>query len=136
MRYQNKVFAFVFVLVIIFCTSCASNEETSTTSTTTALEKNTYVCREIAHPKNNKASDLGWGESMVNSPGSFTIMTGAFPAAGVSHCTKYEYIILRNGVWIDLEPVRERVLHIIEQYTDKEIKSDFRSTHFRQGLFI
>ena len=32
-------------------------------------------------------------------------------------------MILRNGVWIDLEPVRERVLHIIEQYTDKEIKS-------------
>lgn len=28
---------------------------------------------------------------------------------------------MRNGVWIALEPVRERVLHIIEQYTDKEI---------------
>mgnify|MGYP007067132745 CR=1 FL=1 len=96
MRYQNKVFAFVSVLVIILCTSCASNEETSTAPTTTALEKDTYVCREIAHPKNNKASDLGWGESMVNSHGTFTIMTGAFPAAGVSHCTKYEYL---SGKW-------------------------------------
>lgn len=41
--------------------------------------------------------------------------------AGKLHILKI--IILRNGVWIDLEPVRERVLHIIEQYTDKEIKS-------------
>ena len=96
MSCHNKVFAFVSVLVIIFCTSCVSNEETSTTSNTTALEKDIYVCREIAHPKNNKASDLGWGESMVNSPGSFTIMTGAFPAAGMSHCTKYEYL---SGKW-------------------------------------
>ena len=66
MSCHNKLFAFVSVLVIIFCTSCASDEEVSKASKT-ALQKDTYVCREIAHPKNNKASDLGWGESMVNS---------------------------------------------------------------------
>ena len=96
MSCHNKVFAFVSILVIIFCTSCATNGETSTTSNTSAFLKDTYVCQEIAHPKNNKASDLGWGESMVNTPGSFTIMTGAFPAVGVSHCTKYEYL---SGKW-------------------------------------
>ncbi|MCI9537828.1 MAG: hypothetical protein HFG35_06005 [Eubacterium sp.] len=100
MSYHNKVFAFVSVLVIIFCTSCVSNEETSTTSNTTALEKDIYVCREIAHPKNNKASDLGWGQSMINSSNSFSIMAGAFPAAGVSHCTKYEYL---SGKWDKLQ---------------------------------
>ncbi len=100
MSRHNKVLAFMSVLVIIFCTSCVSNEEISKTSNTTVLEKDTYVCREIAHPKNNKASDLGWGESMVNSPSSFTIMAGAFPAAGVSHCTKYEYL---SGKWDKLQ---------------------------------
>lgn len=39
MSCYNKVFAFVSVLVIIFCTSCALNGETSTTSNTTALQK-------------------------------------------------------------------------------------------------
>ena len=99
MSCHNKLFAFVSVLVIIFCTSCASDEEVSKASKT-ALQKDTYVCREIAHPKNNKASDLGWGESMVNSPGSFTILTGSFPSAGVSRCTKYEYL---SGKWDKLQ---------------------------------
>ena len=99
MSCHNKLFAFVSVLVIIFCTSCASDEEVSKASKT-ALQKDTYVCREIAHPKSNKASDLGWGESMVNSPGSFTIMTGSFPSAGVSRCTKYEYL---SGKWDKLQ---------------------------------
>ena len=33
---------------------------------------------------------------MINSSNSFSIMAGAFPAAGVSHCTKYEYL---SGKW-------------------------------------
>ena len=95
MSCHNKVFALALILVIFLCMSCTSDEEFSKTSKT-AFQKDDYVCQEIAHPKNNKASDLGWGESMVNSPGSFTIMTGAFPAVGVSHCTKYEYL---SGKW-------------------------------------
>lgn len=95
MSCHNKVVVLVFVLVIFLCTSCVSDEEVSQTPKP-ALQKDTYVCREIAHPKNNKASDLGWGQSMINSPGAFALMTGAFPAAGVSHCTKYEYL---SGKW-------------------------------------
>ena len=92
----KKVLVCLIILAFAFNTSCGVNEETSDEGKGKVVDKKTYVCREIAHPRGNKTADLGWGESLLSKSDTFTIMTGAFPAAGVSHCTKYEYLA---GEW-------------------------------------
>ncbi len=97
---RKKVLVCLIILAFAFNTSCGINEEVSDKGKGKVVDKKPYICREIAHPRGNKTADLGWGESLLSKSDSFAIMTGAFPSAGVSRCTKYEYL---TGEWSKTE---------------------------------
>lgn len=97
---RKKMLTCLIILVFAITTSCGVSEETSDKGKEKMVDKKTYVCREIVHPRGNKTADLGWGESLLSKSDSFALMTGSFPSAGVSRCTKYEYL---TGEWSKTE---------------------------------